>query len=546
MAIVLPLVAAGIAQAHFVFVVPAADGASVRVLLSETLEPDGEVPIAFIKSTKLALRDAAGQDAPLPLKKTADNAFVVPTAGNGLRVVHGILDLGVNARGGGQPHLLIYYPKAILGNPFDERTVLGAERPVELIPVGEPGAVRLRLVALGKPVAKSAVTVLLPSGDQQEVETDAEGLTPALTERGRIGAWARHWEDTAGEIGGKKFEQIRRYATIVFDVPSDEQAVVTSTKTAEATPAEATAPAALELTSDKLPKLPQAASSLGGAAAGGYAYVYGGHIVRPHLYHTEAVTGEFHRLNLADPTAWEKLPGGTPLQGLNIVEAGGRIYRIGGMHPINKKGDPTDNRSVAECAVYDPASGVWAEFPPLTAPRSSHDVVAVGDRLIVVGGWDMRGEEGEIWCDTIETIDLSAEKLAWQTSPQPLQRRALIAAVHNGKVYVIGGFQESTVPSLEVDIYDPQAGTWAKGPELPGKEFNGFAPAACVHKGELYASVADGSLLRLSDDATAWNLVGKTNPRIVHRMISYGNQLLLLGGASRGGNVDVVEAVTVR
>lgn len=67
-----------------------------------------------------------------------------------------------------------------------------------------------------------------------------------------------------------------------------------------------------------------------------------------------------------------------------------------------------------------------------------------------------------------------------------------------------------------------------------------------MHKGQLYASVADGSLFRLSDDAAAWQLVGETKPRIVHRLISFEDQILLLGGALRGGNVDVVEAITLR
>ncbi len=524
-------------QAHFLFIVPAVDGGSARVLLSETLEADGDVPVAIIRGVKLVVRGAGGADLPIELTEVRENAFVTQLPGDGSRVVHGVLDLGVNARFGSKPHVLRYYPKAIVGSPFDERTVLGGGRVVELVPVGEPGATRLKMLVNGQPAAKAALTVLLPNGDQEEVETDESGLTPAFDQRGRFGAWARYWEDLPGEIDGKKYEQLRHYATLVFDVPAEAQPVST-TKTAEATSAEST--------SDRFPRLPRAASSLGGAAANGWAYIYGGHVVRPHLYHTEAVTGDFHRLNLADPQAWEKLPGGTPLQGLNLVEADGKIYRIGGMHPVNQKGTPTDNRSVAECAMYDPERGAWTEFPALPKPRSSHDIVAAGNKLIVVGGWDMRGEEGEVWHDTMEILDLSEEKPTWKTEGQPFERRALIASVYQGKVYVIGGFQESSVPSLEVDIYDPQSGAWTKGPALPGKERNGFAPAACIHKGRLIASVADGSLLRLEDASGVWQTAGKTKPRIVHRLISFEDQILLIGGASFGGNVDVVESVTLR
>ncbi len=99
------------------------------------------------------------------------------------------------------------------------------------------------------------------------------------------------------------------------------------------------------------PPLPVAVSSFGAVAADGWLYVYGGHVAPVHTYSTEAVSNRLDRLNLNDHSAWEKLPGGRGLQGLNLAAHGGKIYRIGGMESRNKPGETVDNHSVAEVAA---------------------------------------------------------------------------------------------------------------------------------------------------------------------------------------------------
>ncbi len=49
-------------------------------------------------------------------------------------------------------------------------------------------------------------------------KTDDAGLTTAFAQQGRYGAWVRYWQDKAGERDGKKYEQVRHYATLVVDV----------------------------------------------------------------------------------------------------------------------------------------------------------------------------------------------------------------------------------------------------------------------------------------------------------------------------------------
>jgi hypothetical protein len=74
---------------------------------------------------------------------------------------------------------------------------------------------------------------------------------------------------------------------------------------------------------------------------------------------------------------------------------------------------------------------------------------------------------------------------------------------------------------------------------------NGFTPASCVAGGRLYLSPADGIVRRLSEKGDAWEEVGKLQQaRVVHRLVASGDDLLVaIGGASRAGNVALVEAI---
>lgn len=502
-------------HAHFVFVVPEPGAAKAKVIISEDLKPAGEVGIDIIAGAKLRMRGGDGTEMAMPMEKAGD-AFLVGLPGQGTRLVYGFVDMGYSQRGTGKPHLLLYYPKTILGDAWDGKTVAGGPTPVEIVPAGKPGAMRLQLLAKGKPLPDAEITVILPDGTQKKVKTDAAGLTEVLPQAGRYGAWARFWEPGTGERDGKKYEELRHYATLVFDSP----AAVFAT-------------------------MPEGTSSFGSVVSDGYLYIYGGHIAVTHSYSREAVSGKFHRLALTGKKTWETLPGGPAMQGMNLAAHGGKIYRIGGMTPRNYPGEPSDTHSIADCARYDPATKKWTALPPLPEARSSHDVVVIGDRLYVTGGWALKGKGGEKWYDTTVVLDLKADPLAWKEVPQPFHRRALMASAHNGKMYVIGGFNDKGQIVRETSVYDPAANSWSDGPKLPAGPWLSFAPAAGEHAGSLYVSVSDGTLLRLKPSSQEWEPVGKSTPRLAHRIASAGDAVLVIGGAEKGKNSDLVEAVTV-
>lgn len=522
------------ARAHFVFVVPDNNGSTAKAFISEDLEPDEDVPADLVAGARLSLKDPSGQETPLTLTK-GTHAYSLAIPGHGPRVVHGIAPLGVEARGT-KPFRLVYHPKTILGDAFDSSANLGKEASYEIVPVGKVGAVQFQILAGGKPAGGDEVTVVLPDGKQQKAKTDNEGKTAVFTQTGRYGVWGRHVEAGAGEVDGKHYDETRHYPTLVADIGT-AAAVAKAPVVADDTPKAETFGN----------KLPEAVASFGAVASDGWLYVYGGHTARTHSYSTDAISGHFHRLKLGVADAkWEALPDGPKLQGMNLAAYEGKVYRVGGMEPQNKPGTKADNYSTADVARFDPAVGKWEALPPLPETRSSHDVAVVDGKLYVIGGWSMHGAEGgNTWLKTMAVLDLKAERPEWKSVPQALERRALIVAVLDSKIYVIGGFNEDDEPSRKVDIYDTATGTWSSGPELPGKDMNGFAPAACTLEGRIYASVGDGSFLRLRADGSAWEKIAKSTPRIVHRLAPSGSQVLIFGGADKGSNFDLIEAVDV-
>lgn len=303
-----------------------------------------------------------------------------------------------------------------------------------------------------------------------------------------------------------------------------------------------------------LPKLPEAISSFGAAVAGDSLYVYGGHTGGAHQHSKDNLSLRFSRLKLDAPSEWESLPVGPGLQSPALVAHQGKIYRIGGLTALNAAKEPEQLQSLADFERFDPATKQWTKLAPLPEPRSSHDAVVVGDLLYVVGGWNL-GEDQK-WHDTAYVADLSQEKPEWKELPkQPFKRRALAAAVADGKVYAIGGMSENG-PSLDVHVFDPKTQTWAEGAKVPAMSadspmghaagMNGFGCAAFNADGKLYLSTMDGSVFQLSADGKTWNGVAKLEkPRFFHRLLPYGKQLLAIAGAARGGHLDTIERVAL-
>jgi uncharacterized GH25 family protein len=217
--LLLALAVHGLAGAHFVFVLPDADGQGARVVFSDELAPDENVDVAKIAGTTLTARDGSGKDHPLKLVKL-EHAYQVKLPGKGPWMISGTTEYGVLAKGPAKPFLLRYHPRALVGTTAYVGAKPGAAA-LEVVPSAAAGGMRFQVLAAGKPAAGVEVTVLLPGKDEsQKVKTDGAGFTPAFKQTGRFGLWARHVAAKSGSQDGKKYEEVRDYATLVLDVPA--------------------------------------------------------------------------------------------------------------------------------------------------------------------------------------------------------------------------------------------------------------------------------------------------------------------------------------
>lgn len=303
-----------------------------------------------------------------------------------------------------------------------------------------------------------------------------------------------------------------------------------------------------------LPDLPQAVTSFGAATAGDYVYVYGGNTGGSHSYHDEGQDRILRRAKLSGGEKWEDLAEGPALQGLALVAHDGKLYRLGGFTAVNKKGEEHQLHSQASVAMYDPAVGEWKDLPALPEPRSSFDAAVANGAIYVVGGWNMQHGEESVWHSTAWKLDLTKpeNELKWEKIADPSFRsRALGVAAHDGKIYAIGGITEENGTVGDVHVYDIATNQWAPGPAIPSEErMAGFGCSAFEIAGKLYVTTADGSLMRLSDSGVAWEVVKQLdNARFFHRMVPYDDShVIMIGGSNMefGWKFEEVDVVSVK
>ncbi|MFO0910103.1 MAG: galactose oxidase [Isosphaeraceae bacterium] len=513
------------AHAHFIWL-EAEPGsrpgqATIRLYFNEAPVPDSD----FVKFVREGRLEVEGQLVPSRMGGDGREASWV---GRLPLIVDSERDMGVSSRGDTTFHL-VYTARC-------QTAPVAANRPEAL------EGLRVRMIEgsstdqievnfQGKPLAGARLRLYPHEGAPREDKCDDRGrATVAGLSAGKVALWANHVEKSPGKLGEKSFTETRHYATLTFTpVPARD---------AKAAPATtfATMPA-------------PAVTSFGGAVVGQWLYVYGGHVGKTHRYNVETTSRHFRRLNLADGTTWEDLPMGPDLQGVALVTDGKSLYRVGGMAARNKPTEEQDMYSVADFARFDIETRRWENLPPMPQPRSTHDAAVVGRTLYVVGGWTMKGaSEDSEFPDHALAIDLDRPTSGWRVIPQPFRRRALAAAAHKGKLYVLGGLAESDGMKVErrVDVFDPARQAWSRGPDLPaGSRAEGFGSSAYELDGRLYVSGASGRISRLNEAGEGWEAVGAWSlPRITHRLLpAPAHTLLAVGGSARGETTPVIESV---
>lgn len=517
------------AQAHFLWLVvkPVADRdtAAAHVYFSESPEPDD---LALLERLgKVSIRELAPRSEPETIElKLGENSLTAPVKNSNslylLKHTYGTFTRGESS------FLLNYRCKTgpELGNRAWEQDTKD-QLDLDLVPTREGDEVKVQVFWKKKPASGIQVVAVNPSFQDQELETDQNGFVSIEgTEPGLYTFRARYIDETAGTHDGKAYSASRFYTTLTLPVPEKP------------------------ISGKLLAAFPVPVTSFGAAVLRDDLYVYGGHKGSAHSYDNKSQSNHLWRLTLGKPGSWEKVAQGPRLQGLALVAHDGKLYRIGGFTAKNPEGEDHDLWSQTDFASFDPASGEWTDLPALPEPRSSHDAAVIGDTVYVVGGWSMQGPDMTTWHKTAWSCDLSAASKEWKQLPEPpFKRRALSLAAHKGKLYCIGGMQDTGGPTRAVAVFDPASGTWSEGPELLGKKpIAGFGSSSFAVGGNLYVSTLEGSLLKLSELGDAWEDAGQLKrARFFHRMLPLGeSQLVFVAGANMGiGKFEEVEVLDV-
>jgi N-acetylneuraminic acid mutarotase len=210
-----------------------------------------------------------------------------------------------------------------------------------------------------------------------------------------------------------------------------------------------------------------------------------------------------------------------------------RIYVTGGY--TNLLFSETTDRAW----TYDPRARTWARIADLPAPRAAHGMAAIEGSLYVVGG--VGPDSKDLWI-----YDLASDRWDTARAALPTQREHLTATVVDGKLYAIGGRWGDRGNLAALEIYDPAAGTWTRGPDLPIPR-SGLTTG--VLEGQIHVtggeSLSPGRTFgehEVYDPATArWTaLAGLPTPRHGLASAVVGGRWYVIGGGAKAGALTFI------
>jgi hypothetical protein len=215
------------AQAHFLFVrigPPAEGGRAAEVYFSELAEAGDPRFIDKIAHTQLWLQTTPGKFEPLKVHKAPDRLRAwLPTSGS-LMVV-GSCQYGVLARANKTPFLLRHFPKAMAGHPDDLNKLQPyGKLPLEVVATVNADDLQFMALQNGKPLPKAEFVTIDSKLANVKLTADANGkATWKPPAPGHYSVYTSHVFKEAGAVDGKKYEEVRDFATIAFTWPLERK-----------------------------------------------------------------------------------------------------------------------------------------------------------------------------------------------------------------------------------------------------------------------------------------------------------------------------------
>ncbi|GIH15502.1 carboxypeptidase regulatory-like domain-containing protein [Rugosimonospora africana] len=215
----------------------------------------------------------------------------------------------------------------------------------------------------------------------------------------------------------------------------------------------------------------------------------------------------------------------TPIQDNLAAANNGQIYSAFGF---------TGAEGTSALYVYDPATGAWSTLASAADIREKPAGGFIGGKLYAVGGWDQSGAPDpklEIYNPTTNSWSTGA------SDPKPYAASG--GAVLGGKLYVIGGCGVNGCGSRDVEVYDPATDSWTSAAAYPEP----VAWQSCgAIAGKLYCaggSSDSGSSTHtyVYDPATdTWSPLASLPIDLWGSAYTAANGLLLVSGGVTNGN----------
>jgi N-acetylneuraminic acid mutarotase len=230
----------------------------------------------------------------------------------------------------------------------------------------------------------------------------------------------------------------------------------------------------------KKKSMPRPAHHAALATANGKIYVMGGFV--PPQDTQIPVGGAWQPIDDAweyDPAAdsWKTLAPLPSKRGAAVaVEAGGKIYVIGGATTVEGSKDPFFTffgpaQVLATNDVYDPATNTWESRRPMAVPRNHAFAGAVDGKIYVIGG-----RTGHAFIlsatntDAVEEYSPVADMWSAPKERMPTPRSGGGWGTDGRRIYVAGG--EVTNKELvgafrAIEAYEPATNSWTELPSMP-------------------------------------------------------------------------------
>ncbi|KAF1750932.1 hypothetical protein GCK72_017483 [Caenorhabditis remanei] len=119
-----------------------------------------------------------------------------------------------------------------------------------------------------------------------------------------------------------------------------------------------------------------------------------------------------------------------------------------------------DSTYMSSVEIFDPDHGDWRDGPNLRRPRADGAVVSCNGELYVLGGFN--GKEYE---EKIEKMIDSTQRFE-EVGEMQGSRAGFAACAFRGRIYIAGGWSNSSNTLRSVRSYDPMTNSWRDEPSL--------------------------------------------------------------------------------